>query len=211
MSNITNMEEVLKKIENIRDMLKLSDEIIPFLGDLFKFMKDVIPLMLAIKSSIKDSASKLPTASENISTVSATTELATHQMLDKLDIIMDRMDKISASLGDSEKDNEKRAIVSEVQNEVNDIISALQFQDITSQQLEHANRILEAIYEKFLNLFDAIRSVKSHTFVGEEIIGALEDAQREKIEKESEEFHKETEDKIRNKGISQSDIDRMFK
>ena len=156
MSSNINMEEVLKRIEDIRGMLQLSDEIIPFLSDLFRFIKEVIPLMMAIKSSIKDSASKLPTASQNISTVSETTELATHQMLDKLDIIMDRMYSLSDNLGDSDQDKEKKAIVSEVQNEVNDIISALQFQDITSQQLEHANRILEAIYDKFLNLFESI-------------------------------------------------------
>ncbi len=205
------MEDVLKRIEDIRDMLRLSDEVIPFLGDLFKFIKDVIPLMMSIKSSIEDSASKLPTASENINTVSATTELATHQMLDKLDIIMDNMDKLSVGLPDDETGKEKKGMITSVQNEVADIINALQFQDITSQQLEHANRILEAIYGKFIMLFDSIRTVKARSLVGEEIIGALEEEHRQRLEKESENFNKETEDIVRNKGISQSDIDRLFK
>ncbi len=208
MEQRTDMSAVLKKIEELRAFLKFGDEIFPFISELFLFIQDIIPLMVKINHSIKDSTNRLPTATDNIISVSEVTESATQRVMDKLDIIMAELDDFSAEL-DGKPHLEKR--VQRIQNEVSGIMYALQFQDITTQQLEHVNRILQAIYEKFTGLFDSILGVKQKTKVGGEILSAIEkEMKASDFPQESKQFQHETEDKVRLNGISQEDIDRLF-
>ena len=77
MSINSSMDEMLKKIDDMRGFFKIGDEVIPFLADLFNFLKDVMPLMSEVNTSIKDGTGKLPTASDRMSEVTHTTEMAT--------------------------------------------------------------------------------------------------------------------------------------
>ena len=206
MKNVQDINEVLGKIEDIRGFFKIGDEVIPFLGDLFLFLRDIMPLMSEVNISLKDSTSKLPTASDKISTATETAELATHEILDKLDSISSKL----ALLSDDVREDKKN-IIDEIQADVSDTIYALQFQDITSQQLEHANRILAAIYDKFVNLFKSVENLKIGTKVGDRVISAIEmGIDEKKIEKERREFEERTRDKMRQESISQDDIDQLF-
>ncbi len=198
-----NIEEILNKIEEMRGFFKVGDDVIPFLGDMFVFVRDIMPLMTEINTSLHDSNRKLPTAYDKIISATNTTEMATHEILDKLDNISNILPEVQN--GDTEK-------VAEVQNDINDIILALQFQDITSQQLEHANRILDAINEKFINLFNSIDRVKMSTPVGSKIVQTIEsNGNDEQKKKEAKAFEDKTEDIMRhNTEISQDDIDALF-
>ncbi len=208
MEQRTDMSAVLKKIEELRAFLKFGDEIFPFISELFLFIQDIIPLMVKINHSIKDSTNRLPTATDNILSVSEVTESATQRVMDKLDVIMAELDEFSREL-EAKPHLENR--IQRIQNEVSEIMYVLQFQDITTQQLEHVNRILQAIYEKFTNLFDSILGVKQRTKVGGEILSAMEKEMKgTDFQQESEQFRHKTEDKVRLNGISQEDIDRLF-
>jgi methyl-accepting chemotaxis protein len=211
MEKAQNISEVLSKIEDIRGFFKIGDEIIPFLSDLFVFLRDIMPLMTEMNISLQDSTRKLPTASDKISTVSEATESATHQILDKLDSISGKLGTLSDHLKQNDSTPGSKRYVDEIQGEVTDIIYALQFQDITAQQLEHANRILAAIYEKFQKLFQSIENLKTDTKVGHKVMELIEaEVDMQKIQKEQEEFEAQTTDIIRNQGISQDDIDALF-
>lgn len=203
MNQNNNIDGILSKIDDMRGFFKIGDEIIPFLGDLFVFLKDVMPLMTEINTSLHDSNRKLPTASDKIASATSTTEMATHEILDKLDNISNALPKIK--MGSDEK-------VKIAQNEIDAIILSLQFQDITAQQLEHANRILDAIHEKFSKLFASIEAVKKNTTAGENIVQALESgSDSEEKKKDAEVFETKTEDKMRHDTeISQDDIDALF-
>ena len=96
-------------------------------------------------------------------------------------------------------------------NNANEIIFALQFQDIISQKLEHTSRILSAVYENFMELFDSFVKMKERTSLGKDIINAIENECNVAMRQEkTDKFNKQTEDKIRNQGISQADIDKLF-
>ncbi len=212
MKDARNMDDVLSKIEELRSFLKFSDEVFPFISQLFLFIQDIIPLMMKINYSIKESTNKLPSATKNIASVSQTTEMATHQVLDKLDSIVNKLQGLSSGLKAVENAGEKQDVIEDVQGDISDIIFALQFQDITSQQLEQANRILEAIYEKFSSLFSSMLLVKEKTNVGEEVLSAIDnEADSPAVVQERENFDKQTADKVRMHGISQADIDQLFK
>ncbi len=207
MKSQDNMQQLLDKIEEMRGFFKVGDEIIPFLADLFVFLKDIMPLMSDVNASLREGTHKLPTASDRITDVTQATEMATHEILDKLDSIVNKLNTLVPKLDDADK-----PIIEEVENETTDIIFALQFQDITSQKLEHAHRILTAIYEKFLTLFDTINKLRANSIMGSTVISSIEeDIESDDYQEQAKEFDSKTADLIRNQEeISQDDIDKLF-
>jgi len=201
-----NIDDIRKKVEEIREFFKIGDEIIPFLGDLFVFIKDIMPLITNANISLHVSADKIPDATDRIADVSQTTEMATNEILDKLDSISDKLTSISQIVhGDPKK------LVDEMQSEIIDITYALQFQDITSQKLEHANRILNAIYQKFSELLKSFEHIKLNTSIGNKIIQSITEASNsEKIQKQKDKFNEKVSDIVRENEISQDDIDKLF-
>lgn len=211
MNQDLNIDDIVGKIETIRNSLKISDEIIPMLSNMFSFMADMLPLMASIKYSLKNTTDELPTASDNISSVSQTTELATHQVLDKLDGILDKLELLPAELKNQETTSPGMRMIFDMKEESTDIINALQFQDITSQQLEHSVTILDAVYQKFISLFDRISTVAPENEFVDGAIKNIETKYQKQYQQDLQEFKQKTEDKIRNKGISQNEIDDLFK
>ena len=201
-----NVDDILGRVEEIRAFLKIGDEVIPFLGELFVFIKDIMPLMYDADISLHESAKKIPDATDRISDVSQTTEMATNEIMDKLDSISGKLTNMSPSIQADQKN-----LIDVIQSEITDIIYALQFQDITSQKLDHANRILKAIYEKFGELLKSINQLKVNTSVGNKVFQAITGAiDNEKREKQKQEFEEKVTDTIRDNEISQDDIDKLF-
>ena len=206
MTNPGNVDTIFDKIEEIRGFFKFGDKIIPFLGDMFRFLRDVMPLMNTVNASLEDSKHKIPTASERITSANQTSEMATHDILDKLDCISLKMSVLSVGAA-----GDKKEAFDQIQDDVMDIISALQFQDITSQKLDHANRILSAIQEKFVQLFAALEQVKTNTTIGNKVMDEFNNGiLREEVKHGSVELDDRTVDIIRHEEISQDDIDKLF-
>mgnify|MGYP002640262489 CR=1 FL=1 len=200
------LDELLVRINDMRGFFKFGDEVIPFLGDLFAFLKNIMPLMSEMNSSLQDSAQKLPTASDRIEDVNKATEYATVEILDALDRISSNLEKLPKM----DKENQSESIAT-MHEEVANIVNALQFQDITSQKLNHANQILVAIYEKFTVLFASLEKAKFSTAVGKKVLEALEESVDEEAREAAQnEFEEKTKDVIRHEEISQDDIDSLF-
>lgn len=211
MMAINSIDDVLLKIEEMHKSLRLSDEIFPLISDLFLFIKEIIPLMLDVNTFMKDSSNKLPTASENLNKVSKTTELATHEILNRLDTISGQLSALKERAEKEGASEESLHLIDDISNESTEIMLAFQFQDITTQQLEHVNRILEAIYEKFVTIFQSSLKIKNRSILGGDVMTAIENELETDRLKHSEIFNKKTEDKIHHQGISQDDIDKYFK
>ncbi len=206
MSSNDQMQQILDRINDMRGFFRFGDEVIPFLGELFSFIKSVMPLMIEVNNSLQDSAHKLPTASDRINDATDATESATTAILDSLDRISGQLNELKDG---SDEQLEKR--VGQIEQEVSAIINALQFQDITSQKLQHANRILEAIYEKFNKLFQSLEDARITTAIGHEVLEAIEsEINPDKRQQDLEEFEEKTRDEVRHEQISQDDIDSLF-
>ncbi len=202
----TQLDEVLVRINDMRGFFKFGDEIIPFLSDLFSFLKGIIPLIAEMNNSLQDTAQKLPTASDRIDDVTKATEYATVEILDALDRISTSLE----NLQDHKQDVQTEKI-NNMHEEIANIVTALQFQDITSQKLDHANKILSAIYEKFTGLFASLEAAKLSTSIGSQVLEAIEnEADPELRQQEQATFQQKTEDKIHHEDISQDDIDSLF-
>lgn len=82
-----NMSGIFDKLNDLKNLFKFGERIVPIIQSLIEFMKEIVPLLENINSSIMDSANKMPQASSQISNVTNATELATTEILDLVDKI----------------------------------------------------------------------------------------------------------------------------
>ena len=131
-------------------------------------INDIMDNMRKMENPIIESRENLPKANAQLDKISAQTEKAAHQMLDMVEQIIEQQenagqltDEIVAFFKRSRsKDRdvylEKVARLKEIatlsQNNAFLIMDALQFQDITSQQMHHASTLLEDIEGRLQNL-----------------------------------------------------------
>jgi len=215
MKKITSLDDVLGHIEELRETIKFSDDLFPVVKDLFIFLKDMIPLLMEANISIKESTSRIPTATENIDNVSQMTETSTNQVLDSIETITGKLNALAGMIK-NQKDFDKQAtLIDEVSNMANEIVFAFQFQDITTQKLEHTSRILKTVHDKFIILFKSFESMKMNSEMGGDVARALEaEFQKQMVNEEEnkEYFEKNTKDIMHhNNSVSQDDIDSLFK
>jgi chemotaxis regulatin CheY-phosphate phosphatase CheZ len=120
---------------------------------------------------IMESRQRLPKANEQLDKISAQTEAAAHQMLDMVEQIIDHEEKVVELSGemigyfervqdtDAATFREKALRIKEMaatsQNNAFLIMDALQFQDITAQQMSHASSLLEDIEQRLHHLLAA--------------------------------------------------------
>ncbi len=207
MAENNNEFTIFERIQNLKDLFKFGGEIVPFLEELFSFLKDVLPLMDRVSASLQETTAHMPKAQNRIAEASQTAEAATQQIMDKLEHINNSLANLSAQMGESNGNANMKTIVEDIQNDSFEIIYSLQFQDITAQQLGHAQQILQAINERFQKLFDAIKSMNIDENLKRQFFGRLSE---DIAAPEKDSIDEISQDKIRNSGISQSDIDKLF-
>ena len=52
---------IVRKVEELRALMVFTQRTIPFLDDVFEFVKDIVPLLDVLKSSVETTSEKLPT------------------------------------------------------------------------------------------------------------------------------------------------------
>ncbi|MCK5127734.1 MAG: protein phosphatase CheZ [candidate division Zixibacteria bacterium] len=134
-------------------------------------INDIMKNMRKMQNPILESSEQLPVANEQLDKITAQTEQATHKMLDMVEQIIEHQEQMTI-LSDEfgkflkrsrSKDRdvfiEKVKRINEMssisQNNAFVIMDALQFQDITSQQIQHASSLLEDIGVRLQHLLAA--------------------------------------------------------
>ncbi|MEM9665337.1 MAG: protein phosphatase CheZ [Bacteroidota bacterium] len=92
-----NVNEILGKINELRAVFVLGQRAVPFLEEVFQFLKEIAPLFDDISASIQESTGKMPHAKSQLESVTQATEVATTE-------IMDRVDTSTAELGRTKKE-----------------------------------------------------------------------------------------------------------
>jgi chemotaxis regulatin CheY-phosphate phosphatase CheZ len=139
-----DIQNLLRRAEELKALFVLGQRVIPFLEDLFTFVGEIQPLLEEINNSIKENLSKMPSLSKQLSKVTEATELATNEILDIIDGIFYKLDLLVSSLNEAEKSNNF------VQNFIND------FEAIIKQREQEiwSNEDFEA---KVVAIFDAFK------------------------------------------------------
>lgn len=147
--------------------LKLRNE----LEQLTDSINGIMMKMKKMQNPILESREKLPVANQQLDKITAQTEQATHKMLDMVEQIIDHQEQITQLSGEIalffKKSRAKdREVFAEQVKRINEmssisqnnaflIMDALQFQDITSQQIQHASTLLEDIESRLHMLLSA--------------------------------------------------------
>ncbi len=131
------------------------------LKDLAKSIFDLVEKFKSLHNPLTESQEKVPIATEQLDKISEQTEAAAHQMLDRIDAITERETSIvnelteikSALAANAFNGLEERVdgCIAKANENCDDafmIMDALQFQDITAQQMNHAASLLEDIENK---------------------------------------------------------------
>lgn len=102
-----DVSSFLKKAEELKALFVLGQRVIPFLEEIFIFVKDIKPILDDINSSIEENLKKMPNASKQLSKVTEATELATTEIMDVVDGIVYKSGVIANNikqLGDAKAD-----------------------------------------------------------------------------------------------------------
>ena len=188
---------------------KLQFKIQEEIADLTRSINDIINNFKQLKNPLQESQSKVPLATNQLDKISEQTEAATHHMLDLIEGVSVREDEMIVGLNELKEavgdGNEKvNEIIESLQNKaetnVNDaftIMNALQFQDITSQQMNHAACLLEEIETKLRQ----IQQVFGMESDGGETEEEVSERKERVFDPHADLYHKKTE---------QKDVDSLF-
>ncbi|MBN1301158.1 MAG: protein phosphatase CheZ [Melioribacteraceae bacterium] len=87
MHQTEEMKQLNAKLNDLQSLFKLGEKIIPGIQKLIDFMVEIVPFLNVINSSIEESNKKIPKASHHLSDVTSATEIATTEILDRVDEI----------------------------------------------------------------------------------------------------------------------------
>ncbi|MHB2155619.1 DUF3418 domain-containing protein [Calditrichota bacterium GD2] len=208
MGGAKGLDQLMSRIDQLKKSLKTDDEVVTVVSDVLIFIEDLIPLMLEGNAFMRDTANKVPSAADNLTRINQTTEMATKEVLDRLEHIMEQLESLKKDIIKEKDTLQNVKTVDDIQEEIHQIFYAFQFQDITSQQLEYVKRILKAINEKFMELFNSSLRLKGNTIFGKNIIEAIENETKRKL---SDDVLTDTKDIVRQNEITQESIDKYFK
>ena len=151
---------------------KMNEQIRSELKELTTSINSMMEAFRKIRQPIQESSAKLPTTASQLEKVTEQTEQATHKVLDMIESITNResdigsgiqklkslipQESLSSVAGLSDLLDELSNNVEANLNDSYNIMDALQFQDITTQQIDHAISLLDEVELKLHSMLVAV-------------------------------------------------------
>jgi len=150
-------------------------------------IKDCLSSLQDIRTPLNDSKEVIPKATSHLDRISAQTEMAATKVLDMVDTIATAQNDIISALNEAinmlNDGKVEGAVISKTLEKaeecanrtLNDtfvIMEALQFQDITTQQIDHAASLLEEVESKIGGIIGSIDPADSSKGATVEVDGA---------------------------------------
>jgi hypothetical protein len=92
-----DIQGILRKVEEMKTVFTFGVKFVPFLEDLFLFVKEMAPMLNEMNMSIQESSAKMPKAVQQLDKVTSATEMATHEILDKIEDMLNKLGEIGKS------------------------------------------------------------------------------------------------------------------
>lgn len=144
--------------------------------ELSRSINSIVESFRKLQTPLVESRQKVPQATNQLDKISEQTEAAAHRMLDTIEQITQRESEVIEGLDSIRKLASGgtpgnllpiiQAIQEKAKTNLNDaytIMDALQFQDITSQQMDHAASLLEEIETKLQHILVTVGADPSQT------------------------------------------------
>ena len=154
MKQVSNMSDLFERLNDLKVVFRYGQKLIPIIQSIIDFMKETVPLLEDINTSIADSTSKIPKAKDQITNVSSATELATTEILDIADSISIDLDKIEKELKLLQENETKKK---ELWVKIKDL---LKDNDGSGQLVEEYEQLDNsiAVMANFQKVFDKIKN-----------------------------------------------------
>lgn len=172
---------LINSFNAIKGYFDTTKKYMPQIAKLVFFIEEVIPLFDAIHKNLHQSSELLPSASLKLDKVTSATEMATTEVMDIVDNVIARLNTIGERLTEMDQKLGKemayeaakaklRKIHEEVdgtQDDLFSIMNALQFQDITTQQINSVASDFDKIQTKIAELLtgfdeDGFKFIRAH-------------------------------------------------
>ncbi|MHB1687305.1 MAG: hypothetical protein ACYCVH_08020 [Ignavibacteriaceae bacterium] len=98
MKQVNSMSDLFERLNDLKIVFFYGQKFIPIIQSIIDFMKETVPLLEDINTSIADSTNKIPKAKDQINNVSNATELATTEILDIVDSISAEIEKAKSDV-----------------------------------------------------------------------------------------------------------------
>lgn len=154
MKKATNLSELFEKLDDLKSVFKYGEKLIPVIQGLVDFMRDTVPLLENINSSISESTSKIPKATNQIHNITSATELATTEILDIIDIISNDISVAEEAISSLIKiEKEKEVILGEIKTLTGGNLEVA----VLFERYEKINKV-NPVLTPLTELFEKIRS-----------------------------------------------------
>lgn len=166
--------DLLRKEDTMPENQPLQYKIQKEISELAASVSEIVTKFKELQNPLKESSEKVPKATKQLDKISEQTEAATHQMLDRVEKIVQQVEYSKKGLEEIKvctKDGRAGdvsaladVLIEKANVTCNDayyIMDALQFQDITTQQMNHAASLLEDIELKLQKIMVAMKDQPS--------------------------------------------------
>lgn len=207
------ISRLINSFTAIKGYFDTTKRYMPQIAKLVFFIEEIVPLLNMIHDNLHQSSSLIPSAAEKLDKVTSATELAATEVMDIVDNVISRLNTMTTHVDEIDEKAENgidaatlkekvqaiRAEIDGSQDDLFSIMNALQFQDITTQQINSIGSTIDAVNVKLAELlsgfeedgidlskirqasfdpdaeFDFERSAESQKFVDEYIKAAAKD------------------------------------
>ncbi len=159
--------ELINNIHAVQEYFESTKKYMPLVSKLMIFIEDIIPLFDGIYADLHQSNNLIPNASEKLDKVTSATEMAATEVMDIVDNVVARLKKIDGCLDHLEETAPKashdsikrttteiRAEIDHSQDDLFSIMNTLQFQDITTQQINAIGETINTVHLKLAELLN---------------------------------------------------------
>jgi len=157
------ISKLINSFNAIKGYFDTTKKYMPQIAKLVYFIEEVIPLLDTIHQDLHQSSKIMPTATEKLDKVTSATEMATTEVMNIVDNVIERLNNMSTTLGEIDEQIEKESNLLESikvktgvirqeidgsQDDLFSIMNALQFQDITTQQINSIANVIDTVQSK---------------------------------------------------------------
>lgn len=86
--SLSKVPVVMDRLHELRDMFGVGQRAAELVEGLFEFLNDVVPLIEEIDGSLRESTGHMPKATSQLQSVTQATEMATTEILDRVDAVL---------------------------------------------------------------------------------------------------------------------------
>ncbi len=153
-------EEILIRIQHLKELFSLGEEIMPLLEELFLFFNDMTPLLGYVSDQPLLNQGIMPNIAHMLEGAIDQMTDSTFQIMSQVTDMQERTDAMLSpgSMAGKNPDILKHEL-KQLRRDTDSVITALQFHDIVSQKLIHVKKVLGQAQSKLISIFACINEL----------------------------------------------------